>query len=166
MPAVGEQPDQALAQQHRVFGDHDPHGSCRRVGPSVRPARGRGCPRRRQSRGSTGAAGGLYGEDPVDPGAGRQARQAAAGRRRAADAVVGHLDTSQFCARSTRTAARVARAYLVTLVSASDTMKYAMLSTAAGGRGRQVDVDRTGTGARAATAEIAASRPRSVRIAG
>jgi hypothetical protein len=27
VPAVGKQPSQALAQQHLVLGDHDPHGS-------------------------------------------------------------------------------------------------------------------------------------------
>lgn len=68
--------------------------------------------------------------------------------------------------RATDTAASVARAWRATFASASDTTKYAVLSTLAGGRGVTSTTSETGSGARATTADSAASRPRSDRIAG
>ena len=66
---------------------------------------------------------------------------------------------------ATRRACRRGRAS-ATLVSASATTKYAVLSTGADGRCRHVDCSSTGTGERATTADSAASSPRSSRIAG
>ena len=56
------------------------------------------------------------------------------GRVGAADAVVGDLDGEAAVGRASVTVACVARAYFATLASASETTKYAALSTAAGRR--------------------------------
>ena len=65
-----------------------------------------------------------------------------------------------------RTSSRVAAACFVAFVSASATTKYAVDSIATGGRTSRSTEISTGIGLRAASAESAASRPRSVRIAG
>ncbi len=68
--------------------------------------------------------------------------------------------------RQTSSVALVARACRETFWSSSEAVKYAMPSIAAAGRWSRSTVTVTGTVQRAASADSAGPRPRSVRIAG
>lgn len=73
---------------------------------------------------------------------------------------------SRFSIRQTSTEARVAPECLLMFCSSSETVKYAIPSIAGAGRAGRSTSTCTGTVHRDATADNAASRPRSVRTAG
>src|SRR5215469_14653096 len=148
VPGLGEQPGQPLAQQHGVLGDHDPHGSSTSI---TVPA----------------PAGLSTVSRPSTPDT-RSARPDRPRPRGSAPPIPSSRITTESVSplRSTDTTARVARACLATLVSASATTKYAMASTEAGGLGAASTRTDTGTGLSAARPDSAASSPRSVRTGG
>ena len=144
---VGEQPRQTLAQQHRVLGDHDAHGSSALT--IVGPPSGL----ETVSVPSMVAARVIR---PSSPPPGARAPPTPSSSTSSDDVPVLRM----------RTSSRVAAACFAAFVRASATTKYAVDSIATGGRSSRSTEISTGIGLRAASADSEASRPRSVRIAG
>src|SRR5439155_14843097 len=150
VPVLGQQPDEALPQQYRVVGHDYPHGSSARI--------------------SVGPPAGLT-TSSVPPVARTRSASPASPCPLARCAPPWPSSTTATCSRAptwpTATAQVLARLCLATLVSASATTKYAVLSTIAGSRPSFGSTDRlTGITPRAASAASAAARPRSLRIGG